>query len=306
MDISIVIVNWNTRDLLLDCLTSIYRYVEDCDFEVFVVDNGSVDDSVAAVRAKYPEVKIIQNETNLGFAAANNKAFKVMKGRYCLMLNTDTILTYGAVDQLYSFIEEHQGVGMVCGQLLNEDGSRQNSIANFPTIFAMLANETVLRILLPRRFPSKRRDFLKPIKVDSCIGACILVRRTAMDDVGLLDEKYFFYFEETDWAYRMWKKNWQVFFLPSAKIFHLQGQTATYSAKTRIMFYRSRSIFFKKWYPHKHGLMVATVFFRLWIDIGLNIIHYLFSFGLSQDARQKIKVYSQLILWHFNGCPDNQ
>ncbi len=101
MDISIVIVNWNTRQLLLDCLASIARHVNDhIRYEVFVVDNGSTDDSIAATRKKYPETIIIENRKNLGFAAANNKAFRQMRGRYSLLLNTDTILTHGAVDQL--------------------------------------------------------------------------------------------------------------------------------------------------------------------------------------------------------------
>lgn len=304
MDLSIIIVNWNTRDLLLNCLKSVFDHITKQEFEVWVVDNGSTDDSVAAVRKHYPAVQVIANHKNLGFAVANNKALKKMRGRYALLLNSDALLTPGAIEQLHGFMEKNQQAGMVCGQLLNEDGSKQNSIANFPTITAMLTNETILRILLPKKFPSKRRKYLKPIPVDSCIGACVLVRKKTMDEVGLLDEDYFFYFEETDWAYRMHRHNWGVYFIPTAKIFHLQGKTATYSANTRIMFYRSRSIFFKKWRPKTHWLMIVTVFLRLLIDYGLNTIHTLLTLGQNKEPLQKIAVYSRIILWHLRGCPD--
>ncbi len=180
MEISIVIVNWNTRQLLLNCIASIYEHMPDVSYEIWVVDNGSTDDSVAKVMSTYPDVHIIENKQNLGFAAANNKAFKQMNGRYCLLLNSDTVLTHGAVAQLHLFLEENSKAGMVCGQLLNEDGTRQNSFANFPSIRAMLTNETVLRLIFPAKFPSKRRDYLKPIPVDSCIGACMLVRKKAV------------------------------------------------------------------------------------------------------------------------------
>jgi hypothetical protein len=303
MDISVIIVNWNTRDLLLNCIQSVYAHIKRHEFEVWVVDNGSTDDSVAAVRKQYPSVHIIENHANLGFAAANNKALRQMTGRYALLLNSDALLTPGAIEQLRSFMEEHPQAGMVCGQLLNEDGSRQNSIANFPTIPAMLMNETILRILLPQKFPSKRRQYRQPIPVDSCIGACILVRKETIDQIGLLDEAYFFYFEETDWAYRMHQNNWGVFFVPTAQIYHLQGKSAKYSANTRIMFYRSRSIFFKKWHPKTHWLMMAAVVLRLLINWSLNLLHMLLTFGRAEKPRQKIAVYSRIILWHLRGCP---
>nr|MBF0222881.1 glycosyltransferase family 2 protein [Desulfobulbaceae bacterium] len=304
MEISIVIVNWNTRQLLLNCLASIYEHMPQMVYEIWVVDNGSTDDSVEKVKNTYPEVHVIENKQNLGFAAANNMAFRQMNGRYALLLNSDTILTHGAIQQLYRFLEENPKVGMACGQLLNEDGTRQNSFANFPSVRAMLTNETLLRLFFPKRFPSKRRDYLKPIPVDSCIGACMLVSKKAMDDVGLFDEDYFFYFEETDWAYRMHRNGWGVYFIPSAKIYHLQGQTAKYSAKTRIMFYRSRYTFYKKWNPHRHKLMVATLFIRLLVDLLLNSLQLLLSLGMNGDCRQKITVYCQLIGWHLRGCPN--
>ena len=157
MDISIVIVNWNTRNLLLNCLSSVFETVKEISFEVWLVDNASTDGSVEAAKQGFPEVQIIKNRENLGFAVANNLAFQQMNGRYALLLNTDTALKGDAVKKIYGFMENHSEIGMACGQLLNEDSSKQNSMANFPSLLSLFCNETVLKIFLPKRFPSKRR-----------------------------------------------------------------------------------------------------------------------------------------------------
>jgi len=303
MDISIVIVNWNTGKLLLDCLDSIYKTVKNITMEVWVVDNASTDDSVESVRRLYPDVKIIQNSQNLGFAAANNRAFKQMHGRYALLLNTDTLLTEGAVEGIYEFMEDRPDAGMACGQLLNPDESKQNSIANFPGVLSLLCNETILRILLPGKFPSKRRTFKHPIEVDSCIGACLLVRKKTMDQVGLLDEKYFFFFEETDWAYRMKQAGWKVYFVPTARIFHFQGQSVGHNIRSRILFYGSRYIYFRKWHPDHFLGIRLIIFVRLLIDAALNFAGFVLTLGLLRDVRKKLDVYIRLIRWHIEGCP---
>jgi len=135
MDITIVIVNWNTKDLLRDCLESVYKTIRNITFEIIVVDNASRDNSVAMLGEKFPGVRIIENSENRGFAAANNQAFAVMRGRYALLLNTDTVLTENAVHELFAFMENHDEAAKAGGQLLNSDGSRQNSIANFSHCF---------------------------------------------------------------------------------------------------------------------------------------------------------------------------
>jgi len=303
MDISIIIVNWNTKDLLLDCLSSVFKTVNGLSSEVWLVDNASVDGSVEAVRSGYPGVKIIQNNENLGFAAANNLAFARMKGRYALLLNTDTLLTNGAVKEIYDFMESNPKVGIACGQLLNLDGSKQNSIANFPSLLSLLCNETLLRILLPKKFPSKRKEYPSPIAIDSGIGACLMARKKAMDKVGFFDEQYFFFFEETDWAYRMKRAGWKVYFVPTAEIYHAQGKSVGSSAEARITFYRSRYIFFKKWRPRSYGLIRSVIFVRLLINTLLSFFGVLFTLGLNGQIRKKLNIYLQLIMWHLHGCP---
>jgi len=302
-DISFIIVNWNTKDLLLECLGSISQAVNETAFEIWLVDNGSSDGSVDAVKETYPYVKIIENKTNLGFAAANNLALERMKGRYALLLNTDAVLTKGAVDALYNFMEGTPEAAIACGQLLNTDGSRQNSIANFPSILSLVSNETFLRLLFPRRFPSKRRKYPTPIEVESCIGACMMVRKKAIDKVGSLDERYFFFLEETDWAYRMKHAGWKICFVPTAKIFHAQGKSVGVRADARIMFYRSRYTFFKKWHPGTYPLVCVLTFSRLLINTVLSLVGVALTLGLKKDLNRKLLLYAQLIAWHMKGCP---
>lgn len=303
MDISIVIVNWNTKQLLLDCLASVYSTLKNVSFEIWMVDNASSDGSVEAVQSDYPDVNIIQNHENLGFAAANNKALRKIEGRYALLLNTDTVLTEGAIEKIFSFMEDNPETGMACGQLLNEDGTKQNSIANFPSFLSLLCNETILRILFPKRYPSKRQDYKEPIEVDSCIGACLMVRKKAMDEVGLLDERYFFFMEETDWALSMRKAGWKSFFIPDARIHHLQGQSAGDNVKARKMFYRARYFYFKKWFRVGWLFLGMIVLLRLFVNICLNAIGVLVTLGLSASIRQRFLLYVQLVAWHMRGCP---
>ena len=306
MDISLIVVSFNTRDLALDCLASVYETIKGISFEVWLVDNNSTDGTVGAVRKAYPDVAIIENKENLGFAAANNQALRQMNGRYALLLNSDTVLTGGAVRELYKFMESALEAGMACGQLLNQDGSKQNSIASFPSLLTLLANETALRILMPHRFPSKRRDYASPIKVDSGIGACLMVRKEAIDDVGFFDERYFFFFEETDWAYRMKRDGWIVYFVPFARIFHAQGKTVGSGVNSRIMFYGSRYAFFKKWHRYSYPLIYSIVFLRLLVNAVLSFIGLLFTLGFEESIRGRFVMYTRLVLWHLKGCPENR
>jgi len=304
LDISIIVVTHNTKDLTLDCLASIFQTIKEVPFEVWVVDNNSTDRTADAIRERYPAINLIENSENVGFAAANNQAFRRMNGRYALLLNTDTVLKDGAVKELNDFMEANPHAGMACGQLLNQDGSKQNSITNFPSLLTLFCNETVLRILMPKRFPSKRREYGSPLEVDSCIGACLMVRKEAMDDIGLLDERYFFFMEETDWAYRMKLGGWGICFVPTAKILHAQGKTAGASANSRIMFYRSRYCFFKKWHPCSYPLFYVAIFLRLVVNTLLSSIGLLVTLGLRESIRRKCIIHVQLLIWHLMGCPE--
>jgi hypothetical protein len=301
MSISIIIVNWNTRDLLQSCLESVYKTIRNISYEIIVVDNASRDGSVAMLQEKYPQVRLIQNEENRGFGAANNQAISIMTGRYALLLNSDAVLTDNAIRELFSFMEAQSDAAMACGQLINADGSKQNSVTCFPNLLTLVTNTSILEYLFPKSYPSKRYNHDKPIEVDSCIGACLLVRKKAIEEVGMFDERYFFFFEETDWAYQMKQAGWKVFHVPTAFIYHFQGQSVGRDIQSRIEFYRSRYQFFRKWKSRPYFIVVRiAIFLRLCINWLMTAVVNVLSLGMNRELRHKFFVYSKLILWHLN------
>ncbi|MCL2670067.1 MAG: glycosyltransferase family 2 protein [Syntrophaceae bacterium] len=304
MALSIIIVNRNARELLCKCLESIEATIQGLSYEVFVVDNASGDGSVALLQERFPWVRVIANNENRGFGAANNQALRIMAGRYALLLNSDTVLTGGAVEDLVAFLETHPEAAMACGQLLNADGSRQNSIAAFPSFWTLLANMPLLETLFPGRFPSKRRIHAGPIEVDSGIGACLMVRKSAIDGVGMFDERYFFFFEETDLARQMRNAGWKIFHVPSARIIHFQGQSIGRDICSRVAFFRSRYQYFRKWERLPVYLLVrAVILIRLFVNWVLTSFGTLLTFGQLKGLRDKWSVYGRLLLWHMRGCP---
>jgi len=300
IDISVIIVNWNAKNLLRDCLNSLYKTVSDLVCEVVVVDNASSDGSVAMLEKEFPSVIIIVNTENKGFGAANNQALAIMKGKYALLLNTDTVLMPEAVNKLWDFCEANDKAAIVCGQLLNADGTKQNSIASFPGLLTLAANTSLLEYLFPGRYPSKRYEHTSPIEVDSAIGACMMIRKKALDEAGAFDERYFFFFEETDLAYTMSLKGWKIYQVPDALIYHLQGQSIGHNISSRIEFYRSRYQFLRKWHgPLYCSLANGIIFLRLLVNGFSSFIFVTLTLGLNKKLRQKWSVYSKLISWHF-------
>ncbi len=299
IDVSIVIVNWNTKDLLKNCLNSIYSTINNLVFEIIVVDNASSDGSLEMLEQDYPQTIRICNQENKGFGAANNQAFAVMKGKYALLLNTDAVLTPKAVNKFWTFCEANNQAAIVCGQLLNADGSKQNSIASFPDLLTLATNTSLLEYLFPDKFPSKRYEHERPIEVDSAIGACMMIRKKALDEIGVFDERYFFFFEETDLAYAMKQADWKIYHIPDAYIYHLQGQSIGNNVSSRIEFYRSRYQFLSKWHSRSYYICASgIIFMRLfvnWISAGIASV---FTLGLVKKNRQKFAVYSRLIFWH--------
>ena len=301
IDVSVIIVNWNTKDLLKNCLNSVYQTIHDLTFEIIVVDNASSDGSLEMLQQNFPGVIQIGNQENRGFGAANNQAFAVMQGKYALLLNTDALLTPDAVKRLWTFGEVNSDAAIVCGQLLNADGSKQNSIASFPSLLTLAANTSVLEYMFPQKFPSKRYEHAGPIQVDSAIGACMMIRKKALDEVGVFDERYFFFFEETDLAYAMHKAGWKTYHIPDAFIYHLQGQSIGGNVRSRIEFYRSRYKFFSKWHSRSYYLAArALIFGRLLINWLFSVAAVVVALGLNKKLRHKFFVHSQLIFWHFN------
>ena len=307
VDISFIIVNWNTRDILIKCLNSIYKTVAGIDFEVYVVDNHSTDGSREAVKRVFPGVNLIENKTNTGFAHANNQALNVMQGRFAVLLNTDTILQEDAVKDLLTFMNNSPEVGIAGAQLLNEDGSRQNSIDNFPSLETEIFNKSLLRLLFPNKYTGKSRSFDVPVGVDSVIGACMMVRKEAMYGVGLLDEDYFIFLEETDWCFRMREKGWGVYHVPNAGVFHISGHSKKKAPwEAQIEYYRSLYTFFKKNRNIGSYLTLRLLKpLKIFINLLLNLIGNLVTLFRIERLRNRLTKYHKLLIWHILLCPDN-
>lgn len=232
MDLSIVIVSWNTCDLLRGCLASIYSHMANTEpvlFEIFVVDNASTDGSAEMVRERFPGVHLIVNGANVGFARASNQALRLCHGRYVLLLNSDTVVLPNAIAALMRFMSAHEAVGLLGGNLLNADRSPQACYGNTPCLLSELLALLSLdrRLPLPDALQCSLPRWAEPPEgfreVGWVLGACMMTRRAALDNVGLLDEGYFMFSEETDWARRAKRSGWRVAYLASAGIVHYGG-----------------------------------------------------------------------------------
>ena len=248
VDLSIVIVAWNVRDLVLDCLASIRAAKLGVSHEVILVDNGSNDFTVEAASRQFPETRILALPKNIGFGAGNNRGLEVMRGRHAVLLNSDTIVLPGGLEACVRFLDLHPEVGVVGPQLLNPDRTKQNCIHNSPNLVSELVGQSLLRRLLPHSYPSKRVDYDAPVEVEAVLGACLFVRREVIERVGMIDEDYFFFLEETDWCHRIRAAGFKIAHLPDAYVIHLYGESTKKKAplRTRIEYYRSRYLFFRK------------------------------------------------------------
>ena len=302
LDLSIIIINWNTRDLLHQCIASIPAGMSDqVSYEVFVVDNGSKDGSQQMIKDEYPQVILIQNPCNRGFAAANNQAMQRAQGRYCLLLNSDTIMIESCIDKVINYLDANPNVGMAGPRLLNEDGSIQNSVGSIPNVLTETTQRSLMRLLFPKRYYGRRFQPTEPVFVESLVGASLYVRTKLIKELGMLDEDYFFFLEETDWCLRALKADWKIVFLPDAKIYHLQGKSATpVQAEARIEYWRSRYLFFKKHYPRWHGwILKVGLLAKLLVNLVSNSLIGCFN----AKAKHKAWVCAQIFKWHLQACP---
>ena len=305
MVLSVIIVSWNTKRLLLQCLESLRGALGTLEAEVFVVDNGSADGSAEAVKATCPDLRLIENRTNLGFARGSNQALRQAQGSYLLLLNPDTRVKEGAIQRLLTFLEAHPEAGVAGAQLLNPDGSKQNSIANFPSLATELLNKSLLRWLFPGKFPGKERRYQDPVEVDSVIGACMMVRRKAAERVGWLDEDYFLFLEETDWCFRIKKAGWKIYHCPEAEVTHLQGKSAEMEKeKARVEYYRSRYHFFdKNRGSFARMTLLAGTLLRLSFELAMMFLLSLLTFFAVKKWRRKLGLFAYLMKWHLKRCP---
>lgn len=230
MDVSIIVVAWNVRKLVYDCLTSVYDETRGIEFEVIYVDNASEDGSVEMVRKECPEVRIIENDENEGFIKANNQGIGIATGRYVLLLNSDTIILDNAIAKTVRFANDHTDAAVVGCRVLNADRRLQRNCFMYPSVVNMFLSATYLYKAFPRsRFFGRERmtwwDFDQVREVETVCGCYSLVRKEAINEVGVMDPTYFVYGDDPDWCYRFKKNGWRIMFTPGAEIIHLGGQT---------------------------------------------------------------------------------
>ena len=301
-DVSVIIVSWNTKALLRNCLKSVFEQGKKYSQEVWVVDNDSPDKSADMVAAEFPEVKLIANNFNGGFAAGNNQAMRLATGRYILLLNPDTIILDGAVDKMIDYIEARadKKLGVITCKLLNNDGSLQKSVNSFYTFLGSFVENRFISGILekmnlePKGFTSYW-DHGQEREIDWAYGAVMLFTKELMDKVGLLDEKFYIYAEEMDYYLRVRRAGYTSVFLPDVQIIHLgKSSSRQKRAAMFIQNYKSFYIFLKKhygWFSYFLYRSRATLYLTAW--------YIRFSLGSSDESKEQKKVYADTLRWHF-------
>ncbi len=277
--VSIVIVNYNTLGLLRDCLNSLMS-TEGRMCEVIVVDNYSTDGSAQMVTNEFPDVHIIRNSQNAGFAKATNQGIRIAKGKHLLLLNSDTIVRPNAIDAMAAFMEANSFVGGVACKLLNEDGTIQASISKQPgpmlLLFRLLGVSRLISSDRTRRWLARylgvvlgktARSYLapyvageSPVEIENVSAACLMLRKEAMDKVGLLDERFFMYLEDVDYCLRLRQAGWKLFYLPMVEIIHLSGRSSggrmrNYSVQSYLALFQ----FYRKHFSFATELVVRAL-----------------------------------------------
>lgn len=305
---SVILVNWNTAELLLRAIDSVLADASEShlEVEVLVVDNGSSDNSVSQVHEKYPSIQVVENGRNLGFSRAVNKALERHQGEHVILLNTDAAFLPGCLKAFDEAFRHNKEYGILGANLLHEDHSPQNSSAPFPTLSGELLNKSLLRLIFPQKYSRKvTKDAEAFLRVDSVIGACLVIRKETLAAIGPLDERFFFFFEETDWCFQAHRLDWVVGIIPKACVLHGQGLSSKpVLADTRIEFYRSRYRYFLK---NKGRTLTLLLFegllIKLFVETTTAFFSCLVSLGRSGKARQRFQVVRKLLFWHIRGCP---
>jgi len=291
LDVGIIIVNWNTRDLLRDCLKSIAASEGDLSYRVVVVDNASPDGSADMVRQEFPDVDLIASQSNDGYTVANNKGLRLlgfdqagsdMAPRYALVLNPDTVLPPNALCEMVAYMDADPTIGVAGPKLVMLDGNLDLACRrSFPSPEISFYRMVGLSKLFPRsrRFGRYNLTYLDPdieTEVDSVVGAFMLIRREAIQRVGLFDETFFMYGEDLDWAYRIKQAGWKVMYNPRVQVTHVKRAASRQSRRAQREFYRAMLIFYRKHYRATtpwwlHSLILTGLLLRggrpLWHDL---------------------------------------
>lgn len=284
MIFSVVIVNWKVRDLLKKCLESIAKHGKKGEFEVIVVDNNSQDGSIEMMRTNFSDCVCVANLKNLGFAAAVNQGIKQARGEYVVLLNPDVEMESGAFDGILKEFKNNPETGIVGGKIKNKDGLIQPSVRAFPDVLSQILINLKLHHLIPskayRRYMMNGFDYGKRQEVDQIMGAFFVIRRKVIDKIGLMDERFFVWFEEVDFCKRAKDAGWKIIYNPEIQALHRGGKSFSQisSAKRQMIFNKSLRRYMMKHY----GIAAWLVFIIIFpASIALAIVSGLFHPGLS-------------------------
>ena len=274
--VSVVIVNWKTPELLAGCLDSILADPAAERFELWVVDNASGDDSLA-VLARFPQVRVVANATNVGFAKACNQVIPQAAAPYVLLLNPDTVVADRGISKLADYLDANADCAAVGPMVLNPDGSLQLACRrSFPTPQASFYRLTYLSRLFPRSavLGAYNLTFADPqqeLEVDALSGSAMMVRKSVIDDVGLLDEDIFMFGEDIDWCWRFKQRGWRVVYFPAAVVYHFHGASSRLRpARAAIDLHKGMHVFYRKHLAHRYGVgFNALVYAAIWLRAGV-------------------------------------
>ena len=298
-----MIVNYNGGSMLLDCVQSAVREGVPAE-QVFIIDNGSCDESIQTVESQLPAVSVIRNACNAGFARAMNQGMAQASSDFILLLNNDASLEPGALRAFAESFDALPNVAIAGGQLRFPDGRLQNAFAPLPSLIEEILPLVLLKWLQPDRF---RRKALAdaPMAVESVLGACICVRRSALPRLGLLDEDFFFFFEEIDWCRRAWVMGAEVFHVPQARAIHRQGHTANrFRGPARVEYQRSKLTYFKKTRKGAgFAVLSAVLVTRTLVNALAGVVMCAATLCLDRRLRLNTRTYWYLLCWHALGRP---
>jgi len=293
--ISIIIVNWNVKNYLLKCIESIEKNIKNIPYEIIVVDNNSSDGSVNAIKKNFPHVKLIVNCSNEGFAKANNQAIKKAKGEFIMLLNPDCIIKSSTITKMIDFMSKNDDCAILGPKLINEDGSLQASCRNYLTNWHLALSHLLFKFLpdkLKGKLIFEHSDHSVTREVDWMVGACLMTKRKAIEEIGGLDENFFMFHEDTDWCYRFKKQGWKIIFFPDAEVIHHGNKSSEkkWGDNFIIKYLESKHKFIRKHYGLT-SLFFHRVFYSILIisRFAPTLYKYIFSNGKTKFDRKKTK-----------------